>query len=200
MKTRFFPAALLCMILTAVAASGEPGDTFYEANLSLTRAARLEKEGDYKAALESGKKAAELLQSMQKNTPEWNPSWVEGKLDAATQLKQRVESLARKAGERKKEDYSLKPGEWRDVTFERAYKAHEQQKLVAVPVEAPAAPGTDGTLRKAVKAAPSSSGQPVKVRMVSPVAVPMPRPASRYVPSRSLPPRTERDGRFRIGS
>ena len=47
------------MFLAATTAFGNPGDTFYEANLSLTRAARQEKEGDYKAALESGKKAAE---------------------------------------------------------------------------------------------------------------------------------------------
>ena len=64
MKRHLLPCSLLCMLLAATTALGGPGDTFYEANLSLTRAARLEKEGDYKAALESGKKAAELLQSL----------------------------------------------------------------------------------------------------------------------------------------
>ena len=135
MKRHLLPCSLLCMLLAATTALGGPGDTFYEANLSLTRAARLEKEGDYKAALESGKKAAELLQSLKSSTPEWNPEWVAGKLDAAAQLQQRVEPLAQKAGESKKADYSLKPGERRDFTLQRAYKAHEQQKLIvgAVP-------------------------------------------------------------------
>ena len=83
MKRKFLPCSLLCMFLAATTAFGNPGDTFYEANLSLTRAARQEKEGDYKAALESGKKAAQLLQSLKTSEPEWNPEWVAGKLDAA---------------------------------------------------------------------------------------------------------------------
>ncbi len=53
MKRKFLPCSLLCMFLAATTALGNPGDTFYEANLSLPRAARQEKEGDYKAALES---------------------------------------------------------------------------------------------------------------------------------------------------
>ena len=76
MKRKFLPCSLLCMFLAATTAFGNPGDTFYEANLSLTRAARQEKEGDYKAALESGKKAAQLLQSLKISEPEWNPEWV----------------------------------------------------------------------------------------------------------------------------
>lgn len=64
------------MFLAATTALGNPGDTFYEANLSLTRAARQEKEGDYKAALESGKKAEQLLQSLKTSEPGWNPEWV----------------------------------------------------------------------------------------------------------------------------
>lgn len=184
------------MLLSSMMALGDPGDTFYEANLSLTRAARLEKEGDYKAALESGKKAAELLQSLKNSTPEWNPEWVAGKLDAAAQLRQRVEPLAQKAGETKKEDYSLKPGEQRDFTLQRAYKAHEQQKLVAGTVPVPA-PGRSADPGKT--AAPASSGR-TEIRVVRPAAA---RPAvvsRRSAPSRGLPPRTDRDGRFRIGS
>lgn len=73
MKRKFLPCSLLCMFLAATTALGNPGDTFYEANLSLTRAARQEKEGDYKAALESGKKAEQLLQSLKTSEPEWNP-------------------------------------------------------------------------------------------------------------------------------
>ena len=98
MKRKFLPCSLLCMFLAATTAFGNPGDTFYEANLSLTRAARQEKEGDYKAALESGKKAAQLLQSLKISEPEWNPEWVAGKLDAAAQLQRRVEPLVQKAG------------------------------------------------------------------------------------------------------
>ena len=93
MKRKFLPCSLLCMFLAATTAFGNPGDTFYEANLSLTRAARQEKEGDYKAALESGKKAAQLLQSLKISEPEWNPEWVAGKLDAAAQLQRRQEQL-----------------------------------------------------------------------------------------------------------
>ena len=78
MKRKFLPCSLLCMFLAATTAFGNPGDTFYEANLSLTRAARQEKEGDYKAALESGKKAAQLLQSLKTSEPEWNPEWQTG--------------------------------------------------------------------------------------------------------------------------
>lgn len=136
MKRNFLPCSLLCMFLAATTALGDPGDAFYEANLSLTRAVRQEKEGDYKAALESGKKAAQLLQSLKTSAPEWNPEWVAGKLDAATQLQRRVAPLAQKAGTPKRADYSLRPGEQRDFTLQRAYKAHERQKTVvgAVPV------------------------------------------------------------------
>ena len=77
------------MFLAATTALGNPGDTFYEANLSLTRAARQEKEGDYKAALESGKKAEQLLQSLKTSEPEWNPEWVAGKLDAKSRNSQK---------------------------------------------------------------------------------------------------------------
>lgn len=195
MKRHLLSSFLLCMFLAATTALGDPGDTFYEANLSLTRAARLEKEGDYKAALESGKKAAQLLQTLKTSTPEWNPEWVAGKLDAAAQLQQRVEPLAQKAGESKKADYSLKPGERRDFTLERAYKAHERQKLItgAVPVPAPARGAEPGK-----SAAPASSGR-TEIRVVRPAARPT-VVSRRSAPSRGLPPRTDRDGRFRIGS
>lgn len=133
MKRKFLPCSLLCMFLAATTALGNPGDTFYEANLSLTRAARQEKEGDYKAALESGKKAEQLLQSLKTSEPGWNPEWVAGKLDAAAQLQRRVEPLAQKAGAPKKADYSLRPGEQRDFTLQRAYKAHERQKRLSEP-------------------------------------------------------------------
>ena len=135
MKRKFLPCSLLCMFLAATTAFGNPGDTFYEANLSLTRAARQEKEGDYKAALESGKKAAQLLQSLKTSEPEWNPEWVAGKLDAAAQLQRRVEPLAQKAGAPQKADYSLRPGEQRDFTLQRAYKAHERQNHNSVTQE-----------------------------------------------------------------
>lgn len=195
MKRHLLPRTLLCMILTATTALGDPEDTFYEANLSLTRAARLEKEGDYKAALESGKKAAELFQSLKSSTPEWNPEWVAGKLDAAAQLQQRVEPLAQKAGESNKADYSLKPGEQRDFTLQRAYKAHEHQKLVAgtVPPPAPVRGAEPG------KTAASPSAGRTEIRVVRPAAA-RPTVVSRSAPSRGLPPRTDRDGRFRIGS
>lgn len=183
------------MILASMTALGDAGDTFYEANLSLTRAARLEKEGDYKAAMESGKKAAELLQSLKSSTPEWNPEWVDGKLAAAAQLQQRVEPLAQKAGESKKTDYSLKPGERRDFTLQRAYKAHEQQKLVAgVPAPSPVRAAEPG---KTV--VPASAGR-TEIRVVRPAAARPITVSRRSAPSRGLPPRTERDGRFRIGS
>ena len=148
MKRKFLPCSLLCMFLAATTAFGNPGDTFYEANLSLTRAARQEKEGDYKAALESGKKAAQLLQSLKISEPEWNPEWVAGKLDAAAQLQRRVEPLAQKAGAPKKADYSLRPVEQRDFTLQRAYKAHERQKTVVgtVPV-LPSSHGKNGCSR-----------------------------------------------------
>lgn len=195
MKKHLLPSALLCMVLTAMTASGDPGNTFYEANLSLTRAARLEKEGDYKAALENGKKAAELLQSMKKSAPEWNPSWVDGKLDAATQLRQRVETLAQKNTEHKKQDYSLKPGEWRDVTMERAYKAHARQKMVTAVTSRPVtvAAGSPAPRKTAAPAAGRT-----EIRVIRPSAAPV--PFFRSAPSRGLPPRTERDGRFRIGN
>lgn len=169
MKRKFLPCSLLCMFLAATTAFGNPGDTFYEANLSLTRAARQEKEGDYKAALESGKKAAQLLQSLKISEPEWNPEWVAGKLDAAAQLQRRVEPLVQKAGAPKKADYSLRPGEQRDFTLQRAYKAHERQKTVVGTV--PVLPSSHGTqpgkrlfplLPPARKSAPSSRPLPAR--------------------------------------
>lgn len=196
MKRHLLPGSLLCMFLAATAALGDPGDTFYEANFSLTRAARLEKEGDYKAALENGKKAAQLLQSLTTSAPEWNPEWVAGKLEAAAQLQQRVEPLAQKAGESKKTDYSLKPGEQRDFTLQRAYEAHERQKLVAGSFPAPAPTRSTETGKTASPAASVHT----EIRIAGPAGA---RPAvvsRRSAPSRGLPPRTDRDGRFRIGS
>ncbi|MCD8272263.1 hypothetical protein [Akkermansia sp.] len=196
MKRKFLPCSLLCMFLAATTALGDPGDAFYEANLSLTRAVRQEKEGDYKAALESGKKAAQLLQSLKTSAPEWNPEWVAGKLDTAAQLQRRVEPLAQKAGAPKKADYSLRPGEQRDFTLQRAYKAHERQKTVVGAV--PVLPSPHGT-QPGKTVVPASASRP-EIRSVKPAAS---RPESisrRTVPSRGLPPRMDRDRRFRIGS
>ena len=159
MKRKFLPCSLLCMFLAATTAFGNPGDTFYEANLSLTRAARQEKEGDYKAALESGKKAAQLLQSLKTSEPEWNPEWVAGKLDAAAQLQRRVEPLAQKAGAPQKADYSLRPGEQRDFTLQRAYKAHERQKTVVGTV--PVLPSSHGT-QPGKTVVPGSASRPLR--------------------------------------
>ena len=119
-----------------------------------------------------------------------------GKLDAAAQLQQRVEPLAQKAGESKKADYSLKPGERRDFTLQRAYKAHEQQKLIvgAVPAPAPVHGAEPGK-----SAAPAASGR-TEIRVVTPAAARPTVVSRRSAPSRGLPPRTDRDGRFRIGS
>jgi hypothetical protein len=184
------------MFLAATTAFGNPGDTFYEANLSLTRAARQEKEGDYKAALESGKKAAQLLQSLKTSEPEWNPKWVAGKLDAAAQLQRRVEPLAQKAGAPKKADYSLRPGEQRDFTLQRAYKAHERQKTVVGTV--PVLPSSHGT-QPGKTVVPASASRP-EIRSVKPSSARQESVSRRSVPSRGLPPRADRDGRFRIGS
>lgn len=137
MKTRLLPCTLACMLMTAMPGFSGPEDDFYEANLTLTRAGRLEKEGDFKGALESSEKAARLLQALKQSSPDWNPSWIASKLENASQIRERVELLAQKAPEPKKEDHSLKPGEWRDVTFERAYKAHEQQQLAVRQVPPP---------------------------------------------------------------
>ena len=192
MKRKFLPCSLLCMFLAATTAFGNPGDTFYEANLSLTRAARQEKE----AALESGKKAAQLLQSLKISEPEWNPEWVAGKLDAAAQLQRRVEPLVQKAGAPKKADYSLRPGEQRDFTLQRAYKAHERQKTVVGTV--PVLPSSHGT-QPGKTVVPASASRP-EIRSVKPSSASQESVSRRSVPSRGLPPRADRDGRFRIGS
>ena len=188
MKRKFLPCSLLCMFLAATTALGNPGDTFYEANLSLTRAARQEKEGDYKAALESGKKAEQLLQSLKTSEPGWNPEWVAGKLDTAAQLQ--------KAGPPKKADYSLRPGEQRDFTLQRAYKAHERQKTVVGTV--PVLPSPHGT-QPGKTVVPASASRP-EIRSVKPASARQESVSRRSVPSRGLPPRADRDGRFRIGS
>ena len=177
MKRKFLPCSLLCMFLAATTALGNPGDTFYEANLSLTRAARQEKEGDYKAALESGKKG-------------------DRHLDSAAQLQRRVEPLAQKAGAPKKADYSLRPGEQRDFTLQRAYKAHERQKTVVGTV--PVLPSPHGT-QPGKTVVPASASRP-EIRSVKPASARQESVSRRSVPSRGLPPRADRDGRFRIGS
>ena len=69
------------MLMTAMPGFSGPEDDFYEANLTLTRAGRLEKEGDFKGALESSKKAARLLQALKQSFPDWNPSWIASKLE-----------------------------------------------------------------------------------------------------------------------
>ena len=147
-------------------------------------------------ALESGKKAAQLLQSLKISEPEWNPEWVAGKLDAAAQLQRRVEPLAQKAGAPKKADYSLRPGEQRDFTLQRAYKAHERQKTVVGTV--PVLPSSHGT-QPGKTVVPASASRP-EIRSVKPSSASQESVSRRSVPSRGLPPRADRDGRFRIGS
>lgn len=169
---------------------------FYEANLSLTRAARQEKEGDYKAALESGKKAAQLLQSLKTSEPEWNPKWVAGKLDAAAQLQRRVEPLAQKAGAPKKADYSLRPGEQRDFTLQRAYKAHERQKTVVGTV--PVLPSSHGT-QPGKTVVPASASRP-EIRSVKPSSARQESVSRRSGSFARTSSPADRDGRFRIGS
>lgn len=94
MKTRLLPCTLACMLMTAMPGFSGPEDDFYEANLTLTRAGRLEKEGDFKGALESSKKAARLLQALKQSFPDWNPSWIASKLENASQIRERVELRA----------------------------------------------------------------------------------------------------------
>ena len=187
MKRKFLPCSLLCMFLAATTAFGNPGDTFYEANLSLTRAARQEKEGDYKAALESGKKAAQLLQSLKISEPEWNPEWVAGKLDAAAQLQRRVEPLVQKAGAPKKADYSLRPGEQRDFTLQRAYKAHERQKTVVGTV--PVLPSSHGT-QPGKTVVPASASRPKSAPSSRPLPARNPFPEDPFLRADFLPGRT----------
>ena len=108
-----------------------------------------------------------------------------------------MELLAQKAPEPKKEDHSLKPGEWRDVTFERAYKAHEQQQLAVrqVPPAPVAAPVSVSSPAASQRIAPS--GRRAEVRIVQPPASVVPRRAPE--PTRVPPPRSDHGGRFRIG-
>ena len=148
-------------------------------------------------ALESSKKAARLLQALKQSFPDWNPSWIASKLENASQIRERVELLAQKAPEPKKEDHSLKPGEWRDVTFERAYKAHEQQQLAVrqVPPAPVAAPVSVSSHAASQRIAPS--GRRAEVRIVQPPASVVPRRAPE--PTRVPPPRSDHGGRFRIG-
>lgn len=202
MKKRIIPCILLCM-LAAQPLLAEPSDTFFEASMALTRAARLEKEGDYKAAMENCQKASRILQTMKKESPDWNPSWVVGKLDNASQLQQKLEPLAKKAPAPKAEDYSLKPGEWRDVTFERAYKAHDQKKFV-VPSRATAAPAPSSASSPVKGSVPAvATGQPEtrpETRALPPQRVIiMPRPVYSPQPAPRTVPHPPRDGRFRIG-
>ena len=102
MKTRLLPCTLACVLMAAMPGFSGPEDDFYEANLTLTRAGRLEKEGDFKGALESSEKAARLLQALKQSSPDWNPSWIASKLENASQIRERVEPLAQKAPEPKK--------------------------------------------------------------------------------------------------
>ena len=198
MKTRLLPCTLACVLMAAMPGFSGPEDDFYEANLTLTRAGRLEKEGDFKGALESSEKAARLLQALKQSSPDWNPSWIASKLENASQIRERVEPLAQKAPEpKKKEDHSLKLGEWRDVTFERAYKAHEQQQLAVrqAPPAPVAAPVSVSSPAASQRIAPS--GRRAEVRIVQPPASVVPRRTPE--PTRVPPPRSDHGGRFRIG-
>ena len=136
-----------------------------------------------------------MLQSLKTSEPGWNPEWVAGKLDAAAQLQRRVEPLAQKAGAPKKADYSLRPGEQRDFTLQRAYKAHERQKRLSEPFLFSLPHGT----QTGKTVAPASASRP-EIRSVKPASARKESVSRRSVPSRGLPPRADRDGRFRIGS
>lgn len=191
MQKHLLTLPVLCVFLFGSMVLGAPNDDFYEANLSLSRAAHQEKEGDFKSALESSKKAVQLLQNLKNSTPEWNPEWVAGKLKTATQLQQRIEPLAQKVADIKKADYSLKPGEQRDFTLQRAYRAHQQQKLVVPSEAAVRTPVLEGKKGQAVI--------PVHPRIENPVAKPPVPPVKiKTVPVRPQLPRSDR--RFRIGS
>ncbi|MCC8093463.1 hypothetical protein, partial [Akkermansia sp.] len=80
----------------------------------------------------------------------------------------------------------------RDFTLQRAYKAHERQKTV------PVLPSSHGT-QPGKTVAPASASRP-EIRSVKPASARQESVSRRSVPSRGLPPRVDRDGRFRIGS
>lgn len=191
MQKHLLTLPVLCVFLSGSMVLGAPNDDFYEANLSLSRATRQEKEGDFKSALESSKKAVQLLQDLKNPTPEWNPEWVDGKLKTATQLQQRIEPLAQKAADIKKADYSLKPGEQRDFTLQRAYRAHQQQKLVVPSEAAVRTPVSEGKKGQEVILVHPRIENPVAKPPVPPVKI-------KTVPVRPPLPRSDR--RFRIGS
>ncbi len=147
-------------------------DMFYDANITLMRATRLEKEQNYKEAVENGKKAAKMLKNLKSAHPDWNPSWVDGKLNEAQAVVNRATPLISKTVEHKQVDLSLKPWESPDLTLERAYEAHKSGKIAAKPYSPPDRP----------RYAPRPTEPKVRKPEPKPVVNEAPRPAPKPTP------------------
>jgi Sec7-like guanine-nucleotide exchange factor len=178
--------------------SDEPSDVFFEATMALNQAIRMEKNQDFKAAAESSREAQRILKQLKDRNPFWNPEWVSGKIKEAERLEKRVVSHMEQFPSPVKQDYSLKPGEWRDHTMERAYKAHAQHKPASIPDRERSSKTSPSKQISALKT-DSKKSDPASVSSPAKVSVPSIKQVTptRTVPS-TTPPRGE--GRFRIGS
>ncbi len=135
MRIPFYARMLvLCAVLAGPSALADAQqDMFYDANIILRRAARLEKEGDYKGAVENSRKAEQMFNTVKQMSSGGNSSWVDAKIKEAEEITRRSKPLMGKPKKNQVENYSLKPGEHRDFTLKRAYKAHDEGKIAKKP-------------------------------------------------------------------
>ncbi len=135
MRIPFYARMLaLCAVMASPSALADAQqDMFYDANIVLRRAARLEKEGDYKGAVENSQKAEQMFNAVKRMGSGGNSSWVDDKIKEATEINRRVKPLVGQPKKNQVENHSLKPGEVRDYTVERAYKAHDEGKTAKKP-------------------------------------------------------------------
>lgn len=134
MKISSLPLLItITLLTTTITGYSAPADHFHEATVAISKANRLEKSGKITEAQQALQEAKSALQRLKNEDTHWFPDWVRGKESDIDSMAERLKSAPKAQPTTTKTDYSLKPGEWRDVTIERAYKAHDEGRAEIPP-------------------------------------------------------------------
>ncbi len=132
MKVSHLPLFIIITLLTTTVGNGAPEDYFHEATVAISKANRLEKAGKIAEARQALQEAKSALKKLKGEDSHWFPDWVSAKESDINTIADRLNSAPTLAPANEV-NYSLKPGEWRDVTIERAYKAHAEGRAEIPP-------------------------------------------------------------------
>lgn len=132
MKISHLLLLIITTLLTTTVGHSVPADYFHEATVAISKANRLEKAGKIAEAKQALQEAKSALKKLKEEDSHWFPDWVSTKESDINTIADRLKSAPSLAPV-KEVNYSLKPGEWRDVTIERAYKAHAEGRVEIPP-------------------------------------------------------------------